>query len=300
MQFFKTPNINFMETRRRAMIVSAVLLLIGMGSVVFHGGFKASIDFSGGALVEIQTDTVVPLQDIRDIVSQSGFSGAEVTNFGQANEYLIKVKAIGNAAEVSDQLRTVLEDNLAGANVDVRRVESVGPKIGSELRTAAIWAILYSLFGIIVYVSWRFEFRFAVAAIIALVHDVLFTLGLFSIIDLEVSLAVVAAILTIVGYSLNDTIVVFDRIRENLHTRRRDSYAKLVNSSINETLSRTLITSLTTLIVVIGLVLFGGEVIRDFAVTLLIGVLVGTYSSIFIASPVLVEWQMRRVTRGKK
>ena len=150
------------------------------------------------------------------------------------------------------------------------------------------------------YVSWRFEFRFAVAAIVALIHDILFTLGFFSLANLEVSLAVIAAILTIVGYSLNDTIVVFDRIRENMHTRRRDSYEKLVNASVNETLSRTLITSLTTLIVVVSLVLFGGEVIKDFALTLMVGVIVGTYSSIFIASPVLVEWQLRRTARARK
>lgn len=300
MQFFKTPDIDFIGVRRKAMMVSAVLLLIGLGSVIIHKGFKASIDFSGGALVEIQTENVIPLHEVRDVVSAAGYDGAEVTTFGQANEYLIKVKAVGNAAQVADELRTSLESGLRGANVDMRRVESVGPKIGSELRTAAIWAILYSLFGIIVYVSWRFEFRFAIAAIIALVHDVFFTLGFFSIIDLEVSLAVIAAILTIVGYSLNDTIVVFDRIRENLHTRRRDSYAKLVNTSVNETLSRTLITSLTTLLVVTGLVIFGGEVIRDFAITLLIGVLIGTYSSIFVASPVLVEWQLKRAAVGKK
>jgi preprotein translocase subunit SecF len=176
----------------------------------------------------------------------------------------------------------------------------VGPKIGSELRTAMFWAVIYSLLGIVAYVTWRFEFRFAIAAIIALIHDVCFTLGFFSVTGLEVSLAVIAAVLTIVGYSLNDTIVVFDRIRENLHTRRRDNYAKMVNASINETLSRTIITSLTTLFVVVCLVVFGGPVIRDFAVTLLVGITVGTYSSIFIASPVVVEWQLYRASKVKK
>jgi len=300
MQFFKTPHINFIGNRRKAMMISAILLMIGMGSVVIHKGFRASIDFVGGALVEIQLVHPVPLQEIRDVIADAGYDGAEVTLFGADNEYLIKVKAVGNSADVAQELKNALAENIDPSEIDIRRTESVGPKIGNELRTAAFWAIIYSLLGIIVYVSWRFEFRFAVAAIVALIHDILFTLGFFSIVNLEVSLAVIAAILTIVGYSLNDTIVVFDRIRENLHTRRRDSYESLVNASINETLSRTLITSLTTLLVVLSLVLFGGEVIKDFALTLLVGVIIGTYSSVFIASPVLVEWQLRRAARSKK
>ena len=300
MQFFQTPHINFIGNRRKAMIVSSILLLIGMGSVAVHKGFRMSIDFVGGALVEVQLTEPVPLQVIRDVMADAGYEGAEVTNFGAPNEYLIKVKAVGHASEVAQDIKSAITAGIDQSDIDIRRTESVGPKIGTELRTSAFWAIIYSLIGIIVYVSWRFEFRFAIAAIIALMHDILFTLGFFSLVDLEVSLAVIAAILTIVGYSLNDTIVVFDRIRENLHTRRRDSYEKLVNASINETLSRTLITSVTTLFVVSSLVLFGGEVIKDFALTLLIGVFVGTYSSIFIASPVLVEWQMRRASRAKK
>jgi len=300
MRFFKTPSINFIGNRHKAMIVSAVLLLVGAGSVVVHKGFRMSIDFAGGALVEIRVTDPIPLQDIRDMMADAGFAGAEVTLFGADNEYLVKVKAVGDAADVAQRIKDALAANIAADEIDIRRVESVGPKIGSELRTSALWAIIYSLFGIIIYVSWRFEFRFAIAAIIALIHDIFFTLGFFSIVNLEVSLAVIAAILTIVGYSLNDTIVVFDRIRENLHTRRRDSYEKLVNASLNETLSRTLITSLTTLFVVVSLVIFGGEVIKDFALTLLVGVLVGTYSSIFIACPVLVEWQLRRAARARK
>jgi preprotein translocase subunit SecF len=233
-------------------------------------------------------------------MSESGFEGAEVTHFGAENEYLIKVKAIGDAANVADQIKDVLSGGIEGRQIDIRRTETVGPRIGAELKTAAFWAIIYSLVGILVYITWRFQFRFAIAAIIALVHDVLITLGFFSVIGMEISLAVIAAILTIVGYSLNDTIVVFDRIRENLHGKRRENYAGIVNASINETLSRTIITSLTTILVVLSLVIFGGAVIRDFALTLLIGVMVGTYSSIFIASPVLVEWQNYKSARSQK
>jgi len=300
MQFFKTPHINFIANRRRFMLISGILLAIGIASVFVHRGFRMSIDFAGGALVEIRLVHPVPLQDVRDVMSDAGFASAEVTHFGEENEYLIKVKAVAEADSVAEDIKNALAASIPAQEIDIRRVESVGPKIGSELRTAAFWAIMYSLLGIVVYVSWRFEFRFAIAAIIALIHDILFTLGFFSLTNLEVSLAVIAAILTIVGYSLNDTIVVFDRIRENLHTMRRESYEKLVNTSINETLSRTLITSLTTIFVVLALVLFGGEVIKDFALTLLVGVIVGTYSSIFIASPVLVEWQLRRAKRHHK
>lgn len=298
MQFFRTPNIDFIGLRHKAMIISAVLLVIGLGSVALHKGFRTSIDFAGGSLVEIQLEHPVPLQEIRALISDAGFSGAEVTNFGAPNEYLIKVKAVGNAVEVAEEIKATLLANIQDQEIDIRRTETVGPKIGSELKTAAFWAVIYSLLGIVAYISWRFEFRFAIAAIVALIHDVLFTLGFFSVANMEVSLAVIAAILTIVGYSLNDTIVVFDRIRENIHSKRRESYDRLVNASVNETLSRTVITSMTTLAVVTALVIFGGEVIKDFALTLLVGVLIGTYSSMFIASPVLVEWHHWRVGRG--
>jgi len=300
MQFFRTPNINFIGARRKAMLLSAAVILIGLGSMVVHRGLKTSIDFAGGALVEIRLEQPIPLQDLRTFMSESGFDGAEVTHFGAENEYLIKIKAVGDAANVAEEIKDVLSAGITGQEIDIRRTETVGPRIGAELKTAAFWAIIYSLVGILVYITWRFQLRFAIAAIIALIHDVTFTLGFFSLIGMEVSLAVIAAILTIVGYSLNDTIVVFDRIRENLHGKRRENYAGLVNSSINETLSRTIITSLTTLLVVLSLVIFGGAVIRDFAITLMIGIVVGTYSSIFIASPVLVEWQNYKAARSQK
>jgi len=300
MQFFKSPAHQFIANRRRFMLLSSVLIFSGLVSIAVHRGFRMSIDFAGGSLVEIKLDKGVPLKEIRRVMDAAGFKGAEVTNFGAPTEVLVKAKSVGNAAEEARAIKVALQKGLADRHVEMRRTESVGPKIGAELRNHAIWAIIYSLIGIVIYVSWRFEFRFAIAAIIALIHDVLFTLGFFSVANLEVSLAVIAAILTIVGYSLNDTIVVFDRIRENFHSRRRDNYAALVNASINETLSRTVITSLTTLFVVACLVVFGGEVIRDFALTLLVGIIVGTYSSIFIASPILVEWQLRHVAKTKK
>lgn len=300
MQFFRNAHFNFIGMRRRVMPISLVLILAGMVSVAFHKGFNSSIDFAGGTLVEIQFENPVPLDEVRNVVDNAGLAGAEITNFGSDREFLIKVKHVGEAAETARQVESALQEKMSDRKIDIRRVETVGPKIGSELKTAAFWAIIYSLAGIVVYITWRFEFRFAIAAIIALIHDVLFTLGFFSITNREISIPVIAGLLTVVGYSLNDTIVVFDRIRENLHTRKREGYAVVINSSINETLSRTIITSLTTLIVVISLVAIGGPVIRDFALTLLVGIAVGTYSSIYIASPVLVEWEDWRSKHRKR
>jgi preprotein translocase subunit SecF len=300
MQFLKSTHINFLGLRRQTMILSAILILVGLVSVGIHKGFNTSIDFAGGTLVEVQFGEVVALQDVRNVVEAAGYPGAEVTHFGSDQEVLIKIKNIGDAAEASKKIAGSLGNSFGNVSVDMRRVESVGPKIGSELKTAAFWAIIYSLAGIVVYISWRFEFRFAVAAIIALIHDVLITLGFFSVSNRELSIPVIAGILTVVGYSLNDTIVVFDRIRENLRSRKREGYQTVVNASVNETLSRTIITSMTTLVVVLCLAILGGPVIRDFALTLLVGVIVGTYSSIFVASPVLVEWEQWRTQRKKR
>jgi preprotein translocase subunit SecF len=299
MELFKNPNVNFVGVRRRAMLVSAIVIVAGLVSFAIHRGFRMSIDFAGGALVEIGLENPVPVADIRAVVTAAGYEGAEITRFGEVGDYLIKVKSVGEAAEVAEQLKDAVSAGIGGQTVDVRRVESVGPKIGSELRTAAFWAVIYSLLGILIYVGWRFDFRFAVAAILATAHDVAITLSFFSFVGMEISLSVIAAVLTIVGYSLNDTIVVFDRIRENLGIRRREDFGTLVNSSINETLSRTVITGATTLLALGALLVLGGGVIRDFALTLTLGIIIGTFSSIFIASPILVEWQLWRPRKSK-
>jgi preprotein translocase subunit SecF len=299
MQFFKTPNINFIAFRRKMLVVSAIVILVGLVSILAQGGLRMSIDFAGGALVEVRTDTPVPLQDIRSIVTNAGFGGAEITRFGAENEYLIKVKSVAEADTTAKQIVAAIRSNVTGQNVDLRRVESVGPRIGAELRRNALWAIIYAFIGILIYVGWRFDFRFAVASIIATAHDVLLTIAFFSFIRMEMSLGVLAAVLTIVGYSLNDTVVVFDRVRENLHLRRRENFDTLVNTSINETLSRTVITGTTTLLVLLSLLFLGGEVIKDFALTLFVGIIIGTYSSVFIAAPVVVEWHHWRPLKQK-
>jgi preprotein translocase SecF subunit len=298
MQFFSEPHINFVGVRRFAYALSGAALL-GTVILLLSGSLKGGVDFTGGHLVQVRFEDVsVDISDVRSLLERAGVSGAEVQTFGDVNELLIRLPLV----EAGEQERLAVEDIILQSypgNVEITRVEDVGPKIGGELRGDAIRAVLWALVLLLIYISWRFELRFAVGAIVALAHDVLITLGAFALSGREIGLPVVAALLTIVGYSLNDTIVVFDRIREQLRVMRREAFENIVNLSINRSLSRTIITSLTTLIVVLILYLFGGKVINDFAFALLVGVIVGTYSSVFVASPVVIEWH-RYITSRKK
>ena len=309
---FRDLGIRFVNVRRWAFLGSAGVIALGLLSLAIHRGPNLSIDFEGGTLLEMHFDPAISVGDVRDALSKVDVEGktvdlsrSEIKQFGNPNDILVRIERVGeNEAAVSSAVKTTLHQAFPEHTKDqetwLRREVDVGPKIGEELKGKAIWAIIWAMLGILVYISWRFEFRFAVAAIVALFHDVLITLGVFSLLDLEISLAVVAALLTIVGYSLNDTIVVFDRIREDLRIFRREKYRAIINRSINETLSRTLITSLTTLAVVVTLLILGGEVIGDFALALLFGVMVGTYSSVFVASPILVEWHARTEQRDRE
>ena len=314
MRFFGETKIDFINKRRIAFIISALFILTGIVSLIINGGPKYSIDFTGGVALELdlspvtENSEVIDIQEIRDELAQNDIEGAEIQEIGDSEGrtlILIKTKAVGNAKEkISTQIVEIIKKNFPG-NVNpetlIRLQEEVGPKIGEELKGKAILAIFWALLGIIIYIWWRFEFAFGVAAVIALFHDVMITVGIFSIAGKEISLPIVAALLTIVGYSLNDTIVVFDRIREDLKIYRKESYGGVINHSINETLSRTIITSLTTFVVVLSLYIFGGTVIHDFAFAILIGVVVGTYSSIFVASPLMVEhFNKRQKKLGSK
>lgn len=300
MQIIKDTKIDFIGYRKIAITISLVLIVIGIVSLVIHGGPKYGIDFTGGTSLQLKFEKPVNAGQIRAILSGIGLGNSEIKEFAIGNEILIRLQQQDNMEAVSNQLLDELKNKLPDNNHELRSKETVGPRIGSELRRDAIKAILISLILILIYISWRFEFKFAVGAVAALFHDVLITLGIFSLLNYEISLAVVAAFLTIVGYSLNDTIVVFDRIRENLKVMRREEYITIFNRSINQTLSRTLLTSITTLIVVMILFFFGGEVIHTFSFALVIGIFVGTYSSIFIASPVVVEWYLRsEMGKGK-
>ena len=306
---FANLNIRFLSLRNIGFGASAAGLLLGGVSILGINGIRPGIDFAGGTLLELHFDPAVQVEDIRSQLdrvpvgdAEIDLSKSEIKQFGSENDILIRVPESGKGTEVADGIMGVLKSGFADNIAEmewIRRQEKVGPKIGSELSSAAVRAVLFALGAILLYMAWRFHrFLYGIAAVVALFHDVLITLGLLSLFDIEITLAVVAALLAIVGYSLNDTIVVFDRIRENLHTARRQGFDGTVNQSINECLSRTLITSATTLLAVLVLMIFGGEVNRDFTITLMIGVVVGTYSSIFVASPVLYLGQQRAAAKG--
>ena len=300
MQFLVNSNFDLIGKRKVAIIFSATLLLLSIFSLLFHKGPNYGIDFQGGTSIELQFSQGISIAEVRSAVSTAGFPNAEIKNFGADNEILIRVQEQEEGSEITTPIKDAISQTFPDNPYEVRFVEKVGPKIGAELRSAAVWAILAAMFFILLYISWRFEFVFAVGAIAALFHDVIITLGVFSVLELEITLAIIAAFLTIVGYSLNDTIVVFDRIRENLKVLRRDPYPIIINKSLNQSLTRTVVTSVTTLLVVVILYFFGGEVIRNFAFALIIGVVIGTYSSIFVASPILLEWHERSDTKKGK
>lgn len=295
MQLFQTPNIDFASKRKMAYVVSTTLFVLGLAFLVLHGGPNLGIDFKGGTEIVVKFHQDVEIGDLRSVLSGSSVGNASVRHFGSSDEFQIYVEQQeeGSAEEVALQVREILDTGLSGKAYDVRQIETVGPKIGEELRSAMVMAILIAMLLILVYVSVRFELIFAMGAIVALFHDVLITFGIFSIVNYEISIKEIAAFLTIVGYSLNDTIVVYDRIRENLKGMRNETLPVIINKSINQVLSRTVVTSVTTFVVVLTLFLFGGEVIKGFAFAMLIGVIVGTYSSIFVASSLVIEWQMR-------
>lgn len=310
MRIFRNANVNFMDVRKLAFIISGTLLLISLVSLVLHGGPKFGIDFRGGSFLEIKFEDKndpekvlnIPIDDVRAVFAEKGLGASEIKHYGSTQDISIQLDVAtikGNVDSTLTALEQELESRFPEYNLIERRRESVGPKIGQELVWAAVRAILLAMVLILVYIMFRFEFRFGVGAVAALFHDVIITLGLFSVLDIEITIPIIAALLTIIGYSLNDTIVVFDRIRENLKTFKRSvgNYGGVVNQSINETLSRTIVTSGTTLIVVIVLYFFGGEIIKGFAFALIAGIVVGTYSSIFVASPILVEWENRKAAK---
>jgi preprotein translocase subunit SecF len=293
MQIFTNTNFDFLGKSKPAILHSVVLILIGIGSLIIHKGPSYGIDFLGGTSIALKFEKNISIGEVRSALSKVGLGEAEIKSFGAANEILIRVQEREPGTEIAQVIQTEVSKAFPDNPYAVLTVEKVGPKIGAELRTAAIWAIFISLALILIYISWRFDLKFAVGAIVALFHDVLIPLGVFSLLRLDISLAIIAAFLTIVGFSLNDTIVIFDRVRENLKIFRKETYPNIINISLNQTLSRTILTSGTVFIVVVVLYFFGGEVIHDFAFAMIVGVISGTYSTVFIASPIVVEWERR-------
>jgi preprotein translocase subunit SecF len=286
MDFFKHDlNIDFMGKWRYAVVVSGVLLLVSVGSLLARG-LNLGIDFTGGTLIEVAYPQAVDLENVRPLLSKGGYDQAQVQYFGTSRDLLIYLPPQEglDSAKLSEAVFSKLRQG--NPDVELRRVEYVGPQVGDELAIQGGLAMIYATFGILIYIMLRFHIRFAPGAVMALIHDVFITLGIFSVFQLEFDLTVLAAILAVMGYSLNDTIVVFDRIRENFRKIRKGTPQEIMNISVNQTLSRTVMTSSLTLLVVISLFMFGGEVIHNFSLALILGILVGTYSSIYVASPV--------------
>ncbi|MFC1814974.1 protein translocase subunit SecF [Thermodesulfobacteriota bacterium] len=342
MQFIRSDvNIDFVEKRKIAFYISTALILISIASLVMHRGPKYGIDFAGGTLIQLKFQSPTRIKDIKSGLNTIAIGKSSVQQFGDQkdNEYLIRTDtSVVTGQDFSNVIKKALK-SATGGDVEIRRVEMVGPQVGKDLRRKALFAMFYALLFITIYISGRFELKwilsgvmavtlmgavyflslfnvsipilifvalmvtlllfwlldlkYAMGAIVALIHDVIITVGIFSVFDKEFTLPIIAALLTIIGYSLNDTIIVFDRIRENLRKYHKSPLKVIINRSVNETLSRTILTSLTTLFVVISLLFLGGGIIHDFAFAMMVGVIIGTYSSIYVASPILIAWQER-------
>ena len=291
MQFLGKTNIDFINKRKTAFLLSGILIIVSIISLVVKGGPNLGIDFAGGSLIQLKFDKLITTEEIRSILTEGGLSNAEIQHFPEDNVIIIRVKKSKMAgAGVYKEVKAILKDKLQNNSFVVERNEMVGPVISKELIKKALFAIFFSSLGILLYVTWRFKGGiWGIGGLIALLHDVLITVGIFSILNKEITLSIVAALLTLAGYSINDTIVIYDRIRENMKLRRGQRLYQIVNYSLNNVLPRTIITSLTTLFVLVALFFKGGTVIHDFSFALLIGVIIGTYSSIFIASPIVYE-----------
>jgi len=302
---YKEP-IKFMENAKKFGVFSVVLIILSLG-LLFTKGLNYGIDFAGGTIVQVKYEGTAPIDKVRDIVSgHKNYAGATVTSFGSDSEIVIRTKQASKS--VKGGAKVEVQKMLASTGTfEIRRVDLVGPSVGEELKTKGLMAMFFSIIGILLYLSFRFEWRFATASVVALVHDVTIAMGMLALFQVEVNLPILAAILTILGYSLNDTVIVFDRIREGVRNIKSPEMEDIVNESVTRTLSRTTLTSLTTFFVVLTLYLLGGEIISGFSFTLLVGVIVGTYSSIFVASPILmwlnfsvIEFREKEVAKLKR
>ena len=290
-------NINFSSKFKYANIFSLILFSISIIFIIFKG-LNYGIDFKGGTLIELRSNNI-EVSSIRDVLKNMNLGDINVKKFGQDGDYLIKVEQMGDNNKLIPEIKKNLSDNL-NSEINFRRVENVGPKVSAELLQSGIIAITLSLTAMLFYIWVRFEWQFSIGSIVALFHDVIITLGIFSILSLEINLSIIAAVLTIVGYSMNDTVVIYDRIRENLGKYHRLNISDIANLSINETLARTIITSVTTLLALFSIFILGGEILRGFSFAMILGVLIGTYSSVFVASPILKTFKVSYKTLEKE
>jgi preprotein translocase subunit SecF len=297
------PNtrIDFIGKRKISVWISAIAILVSFGSILFHGGLRYGVDFAGGLLIQPKFSKAVDISEVRTVLEETGLKDAMVQNFGGENEFLIRIEKTSEDLEgMSKKIQTSLQERFKDRALEIRRVEIVGPKIGKDLKTKALWALGLSFLAILIYVAWRFkQVAYGLGGIVALFHDVIITYGAISIFQLEYSLPLLAVVLTIIGFSINDTIVIFDRVRENIKKMRKEDLETIFNVSINETLGRTILTSGTVMMVVLILFFFGGPVIHDFAFAMIVGLITGTYSTVYIASPVVLFWE-QHVSRRKR
>ncbi len=299
MQLFHKSNINFIGHRWIFFTISAIVILAGVASLITKGGPRLGVDFTGGSLLQVKFNQTVTTGEIRKTLDEKGFNNAEIQSFLDSNVFIIRIKkAAIPMTEVANKVEETFKAKWGEGSFTIERTEMVGPRVGETLSEQALWAVILSWIGIIIYVAFRFKSpAHGVAGVIALAHDVIITIGFFSLLNKEITLTIIAALLTLIGYSINDTIVVYDRIRENMRLLRSKTLKEIINTSLNDTLGRTVITSLTVIMVLLALYIWGGEVIHDFSLALLIGAVVGTYSSVGIASPLVYEWETRKAKK---
>ncbi len=303
MRLFANTNINFLGQRKKFYLISLAVIVIGM-TTLFFKGIPLGIDFLGGTELQIKFDADIDIGGMRNIMDNNGFTGMEIKTLGSLKEVLLRTPLQGEGTTVADKITDAIKKDINDNKFEVLRIDKVGPKIGAELRRNAIFAVVFSLLGILIYLSFRFQFVYALGAVIALLHDVLVTIAAIAIFDaifpnlrLEFNQTMLAAFLTLIGFSVNDTVIIFDRIRENIKLYKNDKIEDVMNKSVNATLSRTVITSGTVFLTVLVLFLFGGEVLRGFAFTFGVGIITGTYSSVFVASSVVVDWKNHIVNK---
>jgi preprotein translocase subunit SecF len=302
MQLFRSgTHFDFIGKKKFTLWISAIAILVSFGSILYHGGLRYGVDFSGGLLVQIKFAKPVDISDVRSTLDATGYKDANVQKFGGENEFLVRVEKSSEDLEaVAKSMQASLQERFKDKGLEIRRVEVVGPRVGKDLKTKAMWAVGLAFLGILIYVAFRFhEFAYGLGGIVALFHDVIVTFGAVSIFNIEFSLNVLAVILTIIGFSINDTIVIFDRVRENVKKIRKENIVTIFNISINETLERTILTTGTVMMVVLILFFSAGEVIHDFTIALIVGLITGTYSTVYIASPVVLFWD-QHVTKKRR
>jgi preprotein translocase subunit SecF len=292
---------DFIGKKKITLWISTLAILVSFGSILYHGGLRYGVDFAGGLVIEIKFSKPAVISEVRNATDAIGLKDAAVQKFGGENEFLIRVeKSAGDLESISKSIQASLRERFKDKGLEIRRVEAVGPKVGKDLKTKAMWAVGLAFLGILIYVAFRFhEFSYGLGGVVALFHDVVVTFGAVSIFNIEFSLNVLAVVLTIIGFSINDTIVIFDRVRENIKKMRKEDLVTIFNASINECLGRTILTTGTVMLVVLILFFFAGEVIHDFTIALIVGLITGTYSTVYIASPVVLFWE-EHIFKGRR